>query len=162
MFAKRLFYVCAQLRPHAPQSPHRGANILSVVMRAVVTVPFLAGLLSCAAHRVAAPGDAKLEAATETHRIRVAGYTMKDGSYHRFDGYVTHTADSLVFVQPAGSGRLAAATPQRVSLSQDQVQSVKLVQGVSLTRSVLFGLSLLAFLALGWAIVGGNLISPLS
>jgi hypothetical protein len=143
--------------------PHRGANILSVVMRAVVTVPFLAGLLSCAAHRVAAPGDAKLEAATEAHRIRVAGYTMKDGSYHRFDGYVTHTADSLVFVQPAGSGRLAAAaSPQRVSLSQDQVQSVKLEQGVSPARSVLFVMSLLAFLALGWAIVGGNLISPLS
>jgi len=152
------------LRLVAGQSRAREREILNIFTRALVTVPVLAGQLSCAAHRTAATGDAKLvKDAEHAPGVRVAGYTMNDGSYHPFNGYLVHASDSLVFVRPADSERFRAADPpQRVALMRDQIASVRLQEGISIPRSVLFGLSLVAFFALMWAIVGGPFITGIN
>jgi hypothetical protein len=152
MLTIRLLHVCAGLACLASRHVRRRRSILTTVVRALVTMSVLAGLLSCAAYRAAAPDDPRLAQDAAQPRVRVAGYITSDGSYHRFDGHLTQTADSLVFVRSSSGARLTAtASPERV-------QSVRLEQGVSAPRTVLFGLSLLAFLALGWALVGGPLI----
>ena len=79
------------------------------VMLPFVTVSLLIGLPSCAAHRAAILGDPALESATQVHRVGVAGYTTSDGHYHRFDGHMIQTPDSLVFLRSATPTRFAAA-----------------------------------------------------
>jgi len=116
-------------------------------------VMVLAGSLSCAAHRRAAPGD--LLAGSESsppEPVRIAGYTSTNGRAHSFKGYVTVTPDSLVFARLPMKGIVPHGSPERVfALPRDQVSSVRVVTGVSVGRSLLFGVSLLGFFALTWA-----------
>jgi len=137
----------------------RAAHILDLFMHTTSIITVVAGLVSCAAYRAVAPGDPKLAGDPAEHRVRVAGYTASDGSDHRFDGYVIETADSLVFVRSSSrTGLTGTGWPQRVSLPRDQVRSVRVLHGVSPTRSVLFGLSLIGVLVLGFVVAGGDFI----
>jgi hypothetical protein len=114
------------------------------------TLALSAGLSSCAVHRVVVPADPRLTEKTgRADRVVVAGYTTTDGRYHRFNGYLALTGDSLVLTHPAtsGMGFLASSPESVVVLPREGVLSVKLYRGVSIFRSVSLVLSLLVVLA---------------
>lgn len=152
MLGRQFPYVCAVPRWLAAREARRRAMR---VMLSFVTVPVLIGLSSCAAHRIATLGDPALSDATQAHRVAIAGYTMSDGHYHPFDGYVFQTADSLIFVRPPTRPRFTAAgSPEMVlRLPRQQVQSITL-ERFSVSRTVLFSASMFTLLALA-ALSGG-------
>jgi hypothetical protein len=126
---------------------------------------FCAGLLSCAAYRVAAVDERLDDRTASPRRVQVTGYTTTDGRYHRFEGYLRTAGDSITLIAPARRSQgLSVGTPERmVTLARSQVASVKLQDGTDVPRSVLLAIGVLVFVALlGFAAaVQGQDLGPL-
>jgi hypothetical protein len=136
------------------------ARTLFITAAAVVVS---AGLSSCGAYRVVVPTDPRLtDSSTSAKPTSVAGYTTTDGRYHSFHGYLTLTADSLVLTPrvPVMKGG-AGSPPRAIALSRNEVLSLTLDEGVSISRSVFSAVGLLVIgVAIGLAVwvAGGSRI----
>jgi hypothetical protein len=95
--------------------------------------------------------DPKLTARTERgDQVSVSGYTTTDGEYHAFSAYLTARGDSLVLTRPArtGIGSLPGSPQQVVVLPRSEVRSFQMSGGISVGRTVLFGLCMVLLLGL--------------
>ncbi|HKQ56970.1 MAG TPA: hypothetical protein VJY35_03810 [Candidatus Eisenbacteria bacterium] len=108
-----------------------------------------AALGSCGTSRMVSLPDPKLtERTARGDQVSVSGYTTNDGEYHAFPAYLTTRGDSLVLTRPAraGMGSLPSSPQQVVVLPRNKVYSLKMSGGISVGRTVLFGVAVLVAL----------------
>ena len=136
---------------HQPRHHPPPGNWKSVALRTGTTLALAAALSSCGAYRMTAPADPTLAKKTaRTGRVAVFGYTTTDGQYHKFRGYLAVRGDSLIMTprkKTSPRGDTIVGSDSVLTFSRDEVRSVKLHSGLSLARTALITVSVVAVLA---------------